>query len=79
MYIIEKDLTGVYVNLFTNIGDLNNDFDWRVVSEFVCRIYAVNQTNDVNKARYQKLIKMTGNVDQVIAINLDSLTVNSTL
>ena len=74
-------MTGVYVNLFTNIGDLNNDFHWRVASEFVCRIYAVNQKNDVNEARYQKLIKMTGNVDQVIAINLDSLTVyvNSTL
>ena len=46
-----------YVNLFTNIGDLNNDIDRHVVSEFVCRIYAVNNTNDINEARYQKLIK----------------------
>lgn len=64
--IIEKDLTGCYVNLFTDFGDLNRDVDQHVVSEFVCRIYAATNTRDINEARYQKLVKMTGKVDQVI-------------
>ena len=77
--IIGKDLTGLYVNLFTNIDELNSDVNWYVVPEFVCRIYAVNKTNDVNEASYQKLFNMTGKVNlQVITISLDSLKANST-
>ena len=59
-------MTGCYVNLFTDFGDLNGDVDLHVVSEFVCRVYAATNTRDVNEARYQKLVKMTGKVDQVI-------------
>ena len=64
--IIEKDQTGCYVNLFTDMGDLDCDVDQNIVSEFVCRVYAETKTKDVNETRYQKLIKMSGKVDQVI-------------
>jgi hypothetical protein len=50
------------------MGDRNSDVDLHIVSEFVCRIYAVTKTKDVNEARYLKLIQMTGKVDQVIMI-----------
>ena len=66
--IIENDQSGSYVNLFIDMGDQNSDVDLHIVSEFVCRIYAVTKTKYVNEARYQKLIQMTGKVDQVIMI-----------
>ncbi|CAB4040582.1 PREDICTED: uncharacterized protein LOC105437992, partial [Paramuricea clavata] len=62
--IIENDQSGSYVNLFIDMGDRNSDVDLHIASEFVCRIYAVTKTKDVNEARYQKLIQMTGKVDQ---------------
>ena len=48
------------------MGDLDCDVDQNIVSEFVCHVYAETKTKDVNEARYQKLIKMSGKVDQVI-------------
>lgn len=49
-------------------GEIQDDVDLDVASEFVCRMYAQMKTNNVNEARYNKLMQMTGKVDQVIYI-----------
>jgi hypothetical protein len=64
--IIERDKTNSYVDLFISMGDVNSVVDLDVASEFVCRVYAQSSTQDVNEARYKKLMQMTGKVDQVI-------------
>lgn len=64
--LVEKDKTGCYVNLFISMGEVHGSVDLDVASEFVCRMYAQSKTRDVNEARYNKLMQMTGKVDQVI-------------
>ena len=39
------------------------DFD--VASQFVRQLYALNNSADVNKIRYKKLMNMTGKFDQI--------------
>uniref|UniRef100_UPI00358F2F11 uncharacterized protein isoform X3 n=1 Tax=Myxine glutinosa TaxID=7769 RepID=UPI00358F2F11 len=62
----EKDKTGCYVNLFFSTGEVDGSVDPDVASELVCRMYGQSKTRDVNEARYNKLMQMTGKVDQVI-------------
>ena len=64
---MQKDKTGSYVDLFISMGDTQDDsVDLDVASEFVCCMYVQHKTRDVNEARYNKLMQMTGNVDEVI-------------
>ncbi len=63
---IEKDKTGCYVDLFLSMGEAHGSVDLDITSEFVCRMYAQSKTRDVNEARYNKLMQMTGKVDEVI-------------
>ena len=42
-----------------------NDVDVDTASEFVCRMYGQTKTQDVDEARHNKLIEMTGKVYQV--------------
>ena len=39
--------------------------DLDVASSLVCSLYAQAKAKDVNEARYNKLIQMTGKIDQV--------------
>uniref|UniRef100_UPI00358F9A5D uncharacterized protein isoform X2 n=1 Tax=Myxine glutinosa TaxID=7769 RepID=UPI00358F9A5D len=64
--VVEKDKTGCYVNLFFSTGEVDGSVDPDVASELVCRMYGQSKTRDVNEARYNKLMQMTGKVDQVI-------------
>ncbi|XP_041481075.1 uncharacterized protein LOC121428475 [Lytechinus variegatus] len=63
--IITKDETGRFLNLFIRMGDPEAEgIDVDVASEFVCYLYAQHKVNDVNLARYNKLMQMTGRVDE---------------
>ena len=43
-----------------------DDVDIDAASEFVCKMYGQsNNTNDVNEARYNKLLMMSGKFSQV--------------
>lgn len=48
------------------MGEAHGSVDLDITSEFVCRMYAQSKTRDVNEARYNKLMQMTGKVDEVI-------------
>ena len=74
---IVEDKTRRYVNLFTNMGSGNSVIDLDVASQFVCRMYAQKNTNDVNEARYKKLIQATGKVNQV-SITVDVMYIMAT-
>ena len=41
-----------------------------VASEFVCRMYAQKNTDNVNEARYKRLMQATGKVNQVITVDI---------
>ena len=58
-------MTTSYVNFFISLGEVHGNVDLDAASEFVCRMYAQNKTRDVSEARYNKLMQMTGKVDQV--------------
>lgn len=68
--IIAKDDSNRFLYFFIRLGESKSnedaDEDAEVASEFVCRIYGQNDTNDINEARYKKLLQMSGNVNQVI-------------
>lgn len=63
--LIEKDISGSFVELFISMGELHKTVDLDVASEFVCRMYGHGKTQDVNEARFNKLMQMTGKVDKV--------------
>lgn len=63
--LVEKDKTGCYVNLFISMGEVPGNVDLDVASEFVCCMYTQSKTRNVNEARYNKLMQMTGKVDKV--------------
>lgn len=63
--ILKKDTTRKFVEIFISMGDITEDVDAEVASEFVCRMYAQHKTQDVNEARYNKVLEMTGKVHQV--------------
>ena len=63
--IVEKDETGRFLKFFTNMGEKTDDLDIDTASEFVCRMYSIYGTCDVNEARHKKLMQMTGNFNKV--------------
>ena len=63
--IVEKDPTGRYLHLFTCMGDVDGDENIQVASEFVCQMYSQPKAQSVDKARYSKLVQMSGKVHQV--------------
>ena len=63
--IVEKDMTGRFVHLFTSMGDVAADINIEVASEFVCIMYGQTKQCSVDDARYSRLMQMTGKVDQV--------------
>ena len=63
--IVEKDKTGRFVNLFISMGDVHGSVDLDVASELVCHMYAQSKTKDVDEARYNRLMQVSGKVDQV--------------
>ena len=63
--IVERDKTGGFVTFFSRLGELHQTVDLDVASEFVCLMYAESKTKDVNDARCNKLLQMTGKVDKV--------------
>ena len=66
--IVEKDDSNRFVNFFISLGERPNREDLKISSEFVCRIYAHNCPNGVVEPRHKKLIQMSGNINQVMAI-----------
>ena len=64
--IIEKDDTGRFLRLFSNMRESDSAIDLEVASEFVCRVYGQSKEQDVDKARYCKLLQMSGKVDKVL-------------
>lgn len=71
--IMSKDATGKFVDLFISMGDITGSVDVDAASEFVCQVYAQYKTRDVNEARYNKMLQMTGKIDQVHGV-CDSFT-----
>ncbi len=63
--LLQNDKNRRFINLFINMGDPHEPVAMDTASEFVCRLYAQNKTCDVDEARHNKLIQMTGKVDQV--------------
>lgn len=64
--IVQKDKSGTYVKMFISLGSgqqASGDLD--VASEFVCRMYGQHKTRDINQARYNKMVEMTGKIDEV--------------
>lgn len=62
---MEKDTTGKYVDFFINMGKVDGKIDIGVASEFVCKLYGQVKENDVDEARFSKLMKMSGKVNKV--------------
>ncbi|ESO88713.1 hypothetical protein LOTGIDRAFT_165497 [Lottia gigantea] len=62
--IIEKDESGRFVEAFISMGDARHTVDFDVISEFVCCMFAQSQTRDIDEARYNKLMQMTGKVQK---------------
>lgn len=63
--IVEKDDTGRFLQLFTNMGKVYGDVNLEVASEFVCKVYGQIKEQNVDEARYSKLMQMSGKVDKV--------------
>lgn len=63
---MEKDGTEHFLDFFISLGERNGNINSGVASEFVCRMYAQTKTSDINQARHNKLMQMTGKIDQVI-------------
>ena len=70
--LIAKNQTDSYINFFTSMGNAHETINEDIASEFVCRMYSQSKTQDVNEARYNKLIQMTGKVDKVKYIICDN-------
>ena len=47
------------------MGDVHGSVDLDVASELVCHMYAQSETKDVDEARYNRLMQVSGKVDQV--------------
>ncbi|XP_068240150.1 uncharacterized protein [Palaemon carinicauda] len=62
--ILEKDPTGSFLQLFSNMGEVDGEVDIDVASEFVCKMYGQNKERDVDEARYRKIMQMSGTVDK---------------
>ena len=63
---MQKDKSGTYVKMFISLGSgqlASDDLD--VASEFVCRMYGQHKTSNINQARYNKIVEMTGKIDEV--------------
>ncbi|KAK3883498.1 hypothetical protein Pcinc_012197 [Petrolisthes cinctipes] len=58
------DAAGRYLYLFTCIGEVDGDVNIEVASEFVCKMYSQPKVRSVDEARYNKLMQMTGKIDQ---------------
>ncbi|KAG1704020.1 Calcitonin receptor [Nymphon striatum] len=71
---VQKDKTGRFVNLFIIMGDVHGSVDFDVASDLVCYMYAQSKTKDVDEARYNRLIQVSGKVDQIGCKILYSLT-----
>lgn len=69
LQILLKDESKEFVNMLISLGDPQYaPIDTDVASKFTCRMYGVTETDDVDEARYSKLIEMTGKFDKVRAI-----------
>ncbi|KAG1671521.1 Microtubule-associated tumor suppressor 1 [Nymphon striatum] len=62
---VQKDKTGRFVNLFIIMGDVHGSVDFDVASDLVCYMYAQSKTKDVDEARYNRLMQVSGKVDQL--------------
>lgn len=47
------------------MGEVDGDVNIEVASEYVCQMYSHPKVCSVDEARYNKLMQMTGKVDQV--------------
>ena len=45
--------------------DVLGSADYEIASEFICQVYSQNKICDVDKARFLKLVEMTGKIDKV--------------
>ncbi|KAK4318060.1 hypothetical protein Pmani_010907 [Petrolisthes manimaculis] len=46
------------------MGEVDGDVNIEVASEFVCKMYSQPKVRSVDEARYNKLMQMTGKIDQ---------------
>ena len=47
------------------MGQVDDVVDVAVASEYVCRMYGQGKEQDVDEARYRKLMQMSGKIDMV--------------
>ena len=63
--LLEKHKTDEFIKFFISLGCKNATVDVHVASKYVCSMYAQSKTDDVNEARYNKLLQMSGNISKV--------------
>jgi len=63
--ILENDTEGTFIELFSGMSSTDEPNHMKA-EEFVCSLYGKKDVNDVNTARYSKLLLMTGKINQVI-------------
>lgn len=61
--ILEKDNDGTLIKFFYNMS--SREEPNRQIAEYVCSLYGVKGIQDVNEARYIKLVQMTGKINKV--------------
>lgn len=53
-----------FIKFLIDMGDILSKPDFNIASEIVCAIYSLKSQN-VDEARYNKLIQMAGKINQV--------------
>lgn len=62
--LLEDDNDGYWIQFFCSMssqGKLNR----KMAEEYVCSLYGITKVEDVNLARFNKLVQMTGKINQV--------------
>ena len=62
--LVENDDTGKFVSFFDRLGTTAEP-EWTTASEFVCSLYGQPTLDDVDEARYARLVQMTGKIAEV--------------
>ena len=66
--ILEKDPAGRFLKLFSNMGKVDCEVDINVASEYACKMYGQNREQNIDDARYKKLVQMSSKVRYVTLV-----------
>ena len=63
--VLEKDNSGEFIQFFQSLTK-REEPDNKIAESYVCSLYGMAALSDVDEARYQKVIRMTGKISKVI-------------